>query len=373
MSLDTVRRAAQQLRDDGLVGEALTIVWHAGEPLALPLAFYEGAIDILREVLGPITQLSHSIQTNATLINDAWCAFFKQHDIRVGVSVDGPAHVHDRYRHTRNGKGTHHIVLRGMELLRAHGIRFHAIAVVTDAALDVPDAFFDFFLEQDVSDLSCNFDEAEGMHTVSSLSGKEEAYAAFITRILERSLACEERVRVRELSSACELITKDLPTYHWRGQTWPANIQVMPFALITVAWNGDFSTFSPELLGQPMSEFDNFVLGNVWQNGYLASAQLERFSRIWNAIVHGTEACRQNCAYFNYCGGGAPANKLYENGTFSSAETLYCRTMFKRPFDAVLRQLEQEQHKIVQATNMGAQMRIGEENRRVILYRNPCQ
>ena len=51
-------------------------------------------------------------------------------------------------------------------------------------------------------------------------------------------------------------------------------------------------------------------------------------------------ACEETCAYFNHCGGGAPANKLYENGDLASAETLYCRTMIKRPFDAVLRRLE---------------------------------
>ena len=81
MSLATVRRAAQQLRDDGLLGESLTVVWHAGEPLAMPIAFYEAAIDAIEDEIGAACTVTHAIQSNATLIDDAWCAFFKARGI----------------------------------------------------------------------------------------------------------------------------------------------------------------------------------------------------------------------------------------------------------------------------------------------------
>jgi len=343
MTIDTVRQATQRLCDDDLVGEALTVVWHAGEPLAMPIDFYEDAIATVAEVLGPRVQISHSIQTNATLINDAWCRLFKKHNIRIGVSVDGPAHLHDKHRHTRSGKGTHDLVLGGMELLRTHGIVFHAIAVVTDATLANPDDFFDFFVQQGVQDIGCNFDEAEGIHSASSISGKEDAHARFLRRLLYRSRESNGQVRVRELANGYRLIADALPTFRWRGETWPDNAQVMPFLLITVAWSGDFCTFSPELLGQPSLEFGDFLLGNVNHDSYFSIIQSERFTRMWSAIVKGTQACRQSCSHFNYCGGGAPANKLFENGTFSSTETLYCRAMLKKPFDIVLAQLEEEQ------------------------------
>jgi uncharacterized protein len=345
MSLDTVRYALERLLADDLLGQMLTIVWHAGEPLVMPPTFYEAAIAITQEVFGSACQISHSIQTNATLINEAWCALFKRHNIRVGVSVDGPADLHNKHRRTRSRAGTHDVVMRGMELLRAHDVPFHAIAVVTDATLGQPDAFFEFFVKNHVEELCCNFDEAEGTHRHSSLEGKEDAHAAFIACLLDRSIATDGRMRVRELANAFQLIAEELPTYRWRDLQWPDNAQVMPFALLTVAWNGDFSTFSPELLGQPSLEFGNFVLGNVEHVGYFASARSKRFARLWSAIVQGTKACEQSCAYFNFCGGGAPANKLYENSDLASAETLYCRTMFKRPFDAVLERLERDQHK----------------------------
>jgi uncharacterized protein len=342
MSLDTVRRAAERLRDDGLAGPELTVVWHAGEPLAMPIEFYDEAVAVLREVFGAACAVSHSIQTNATLIDDDWCELFKRHGIRVGVSVDGPADLHDAHRRTRTGRGTHERVLRGMARLRAHGIAFHAIAVVMPATFAQADAFFDFFVDQGVSELGCNFDEAEGLHEHSSVAGNELPHAAFVAHLLTRSLAGGRTLRVRELAMAAQLIAQPLPTYRWQGQDWPENAQTLPFALITVAHNGDFSSFSPELLGQPSVEFGNFILGNVATGGYFDSARSERFERLWAAIVRGTRECERSCTHYGFCGGGAPANKLYENGDLGSGETLYCRTMFKRPFDAVLAGLERD-------------------------------
>lgn len=341
MSMATVRRAAERLRDDGLAGEELTVVWHAGEPLTMPVIFYEEAVAVVREVFGPSCRVSHSIQTNGTLIDDKWCELFKRHDLRIGVSVDGPAALHDAHRRTRSGRGTHDRVVRGMAALRANGIAFHAIAVVTAATFKQADRFYDFFVEQGVSELGCNFDEAEGLHAQSSLAGQEKAHAAFVARLIERSMADGGRLRVRELAMAMNMIRYELPTYRWKGRDWPDNAQALPFALITVGHNGDFSTFSPELLGQPSIPFGNFILGNVASGGYLESAGSERFARLWDGIARGVRECERTCAHYAFCGGGAPANKLYENGDLASGETLYCRTMVKRPFEAVLSRMEQ--------------------------------
>jgi uncharacterized protein len=343
MSLATVRLAAQRLLADKLAGDELTVVWHAGEPLTLPAAWYDDAIAEIHQVLGQHCTVSHSIQTNGTLIDDQWCALIRRHGIRVGVSVDGPAELHDAHRRTRDGKGTHARVLRGMACLREHGIEFHAIAVVSPATFAQPDAFFDFFEAQGIQDVGCNFDEAEGPHAASSLAGHEAAHAAFVGRLLERSSLPGSRVRIRELAIALRLIAQPLPRLRWRGRHWPENGQTLPFALLSVAHNGDFSTFSPELLGQPSAEFGDFVFGNVARGGYLDGAASEGFRRAWSAIVRGVRECEATCAHFGYCGGGAPANKLYENGDLGSGETLYCRTMLKRPFDAVLSQLEKQQ------------------------------
>jgi uncharacterized protein len=342
MAIDTVRLAARRLRDDGLAGAELTVVWHAGEPLVLPPAFYEQAFAAVAEALAPATLVTHAVQTNATLIDAAWCRFFRRHGVAVGVSVDGPAQLHDRRRRTRGGRGTHAAVQRGIECLREHGVPFHAIAVVGRDTLAEPDAFFDWFAEHGIREVGCNFDEAEGAHRHSSLAGHEAAHAAFLARLLERSLASNGRVVIRELAEAWQRLRWPLPAVSFDGDTWPDNAQVLPLALITVAANGDFGTFSPEFIGQQHPRHGRFVIGNVHDGGYLESLAQPAFAALWTAIRAGVRRCARCCPQFAYCGGGSPVNKLYELGRLDGAETLYCRTMIQRPFEAVLRRFEQE-------------------------------
>jgi uncharacterized protein len=227
-----------------------------------------------------------------------------------------------------------------VQCLREHGITPHAIAVVTRDALSRADDFFDFFSSLGIAEVGCNFDEIEGGNTASSLAGHEADHAAFLARLLQRSAASGRRLTVRELAHAQRLIAGPLPRQHWGGRDWPDNAQVLPWALITVAWNGDFGTFSPELLGQPSAEFGDFVLGNVADGSYRDSMGSDRFRRLWLAVAAGVRACADECAYFDHCGGGAPVNKLYENGDLASTRTLYCRSMMQRPFDVVLEDLE---------------------------------
>jgi uncharacterized protein len=282
------------------------------------------------------------MQTNATLIDARWCAMFKAHDVRIGVSIDGPQDLHDAHRRTRQGRGTHARVMAGIAELRAHGIDFHAIAVVTPLTFAAADRFIDFFEAHPVSELGCNVDEAEGTNTVSSLAGQEQAHARFLERLLQRSRQAGSRLRVRELAHALHRIAQPSPQVRWRDHLWPLNTQVLPFALLNVAHDGRWSTFSPELLGQPAADHDDFVFGNVQTAGFLAGARGEAFQRSWSAIVDGVRLCEHECAHFGFCGGGAPVNKFYENGSLASGQTLYCRSVIQRPFDTVLRRLESE-------------------------------
>ena len=336
MSLATLRLVADRLLEDGLLGTDLSVVWHAGEPMVLSPGWYDEACALLAERLAPHCTLKHSVQTNATRVTDGWCALIKRWSMRVGVSVDGPAVLHDAHRRTRDGKGTHARVREGMARLRAADIDFHAIAVVSPATLAIPDTFADFFEAEGIHELGCNFDEAEGLHTQSSMAGHEAAHADFVQHLLNRSMRSGSTLMVRELVMAQHLVATPLPLYRWRDQRWPDNMQVLPFALLNVAHDGSFSTFSPELLGQPSVHFDNFLFGNVASGSYLAAANNPAFQRAWADIARGVAACQAQCAHFGYCGGGAPANKLYELADMGGTETLYCRTMLKRPFDAVL-------------------------------------
>jgi uncharacterized protein len=120
----------------------------------------------------------------------------------------------------------------------------------------------------------------------------------------------------------------------------PPNDQVAPFAIISVAYDGSFSTFSPELLGMNSSEFGDFYFGNVQTDDFSDVASGGKFQSVLKDIKAGVRLCSDGCEYFSFCGGGAPSNKYFENGSFASAETMFCRYTIKTPINIVLEDLE---------------------------------
>ncbi|MCB9268416.1 MAG: radical SAM protein [Lewinellaceae bacterium] len=131
MARETVEKTIDQLIADQLFGTDVSIVWHAGEPLAVPLAYYQELIPLIRERVPAAVRVRHHLQTNAMLINDEWCAFIKENQIQVGISVDGPQFLNDINRLTRSGKSTFGKVMQGIAYLNEHDINYHAIAVIT--------------------------------------------------------------------------------------------------------------------------------------------------------------------------------------------------------------------------------------------------
>nr|WP_321377335.1 anaerobic sulfatase-maturation protein [uncultured Bacteroides sp.] len=122
--------------------------WHGGEPLMRPVSFYRKAIDLQKKYARGRT-IDNSIQTNGTLITDEWCRFFKEHNFLVGVSIDGPQEFHDEYRKNRQGQPSFAKVMKGIELLKKHGVEYNAMAVVNDFNADYPLDFYHFFKEID--------------------------------------------------------------------------------------------------------------------------------------------------------------------------------------------------------------------------------
>ncbi len=114
-----------------------------------------------------------------------------------------------------------------------------------------------------------------------------------------------------------------------------------PFAIVNIGCDGDISTYSPELLGLSSPRHGSFVLGNVATDSLESMLASPRFLALEDEISRGVTMCRESCRYFSFCGGvGAPGNKYFENGTFASTETLFCRLHKKACLDVTLDKLE---------------------------------
>jgi len=111
----------------------VTVAWQGGEPTMMGLPFFRRAVEIVAEVARPGQRIEHTIQTNATLLDDEWARFFAENDFLVGVSIDGPAALHDAYRVDKGGKPTFDRVVRGLRHLQDRGVRWNALTTVNRA------------------------------------------------------------------------------------------------------------------------------------------------------------------------------------------------------------------------------------------------
>jgi serine-type anaerobic sulfatase-maturating enzyme len=119
----------------------VTIAWQGGEPTLMGLDFFRRAMDLVQRWRRPGQRIEHTIQTNGTLLNDEWAEFFAEHQVLVGLSIDGPKDVHDTYRVNKAGRGSFDDVIRGHEVLRRHGVEVNILCTVhaanQDRALEV--------------------------------------------------------------------------------------------------------------------------------------------------------------------------------------------------------------------------------------------
>ena len=113
MALEIVAATIEKVFAADLVLGPLTVIWHAGEPLAVPISYYQSAFDEIRRKAPAGAVVRHCMQSNGTLINEAWCRFIADHNISIGLSIDGPADIHDAHRKTRSGRGSHHSAMEG--------------------------------------------------------------------------------------------------------------------------------------------------------------------------------------------------------------------------------------------------------------------
>jgi uncharacterized protein len=338
MGQKTIATLFDKIFSSGWTGDGLTVIWHAGEPLVAPIAFYQTAFEVIEALRPPALQLRHSVQTNGMLISPQWCDLFKTWHVGVGVSVDGPKHVHDVHRVTRSGRGTFDQTLAGIRLLRAEKVPFHVISVLSEQSMKVPQEMLDFYLSEEIEDICFNVEESEGDH-VSALFAAEDAQGRFRNFLSEfwRLSRSSGRIRfIREIDGM-------LPRVFRPDKSALRNAQVEPLSMLNVDCHGNVSSFSPELLGLKHADYADFIIGNIITDSLEEMRLSPALTAMTRDIAAGVAACRQHCEYFSVCGGGAPVNKLAENSTFRSTRTAFCGLTQMVPIDLILAAFEQLQ------------------------------
>jgi uncharacterized protein len=189
----------------------------------------------------------------------------------------------------------------------------------------------DFYLSEGIDNICFNVEESEGDH-VSGLFAAGDAQGSFKRFLSDFWRLARQSGRVQFVRE----IDGMLPRVFRPDQSVMKNSQVEPFGMLNVDCHGNVSSFSPELLGLKHADYNDFIIGNI----NTASLEDMRVGAPMNAMLRdisaGVDACRESCEYFSVCGGGAPVNKLAENGSFRTTRTSFCALTQMVPIDLIL-------------------------------------
>jgi uncharacterized protein len=340
MSSTTLSLVFQAIFSSSLLADRVRIVWHAGEPMTLPLRFYEEAFQLVEQYNTRNLPVTFVFQTNGTHITQRWCDFIKAHQIDISISVDGPQSLHDAHRVDRAGRGTFARITQTIDLLQANGISPSILMVLTQQTLAYPDAIWQFLLERGIRSVSFLLEEALGAVQEIPLNTQDdlESYRAFLQRILVLRETCQHPPSIRGIDWLIDRITTSEHQVRSQANT--------PLAVISFDCDGNISTLSPELLTLSHPHYANFLFGNVSQNRLEDMLSHPTFQHINAEVQRGVARCKETCKYFVFCGGGSPVNKLSETGTFAATETVHCRLKIQATTDVVIEHLQKRHRDI---------------------------
>lgn len=287
--------------------QEVVFTWHGGEALLRDLDYYRRIVKWQEKYADGHT-ITNSLQTNGTLLNDEWCRFLRKNNWLTGISIDGPQHLHDKYRLTTAGKGSFREVMRGVELLEKHGVEWNALAAINSYNADYPDEFYDFFRS-----IGCRYIQftpvverlleggslasaTDAQTDVTDFSVRPKQWGRFICRVFDRW--------VRDDVGRIFVQLFDAMLANWVG-VMPGVCTMAPTCghAVALEFNGDLYccdhfVFPQYLLGNLKEKtFDDMMLGSKQRNFGLDKKRML------------ADKCRA-CEYLFACNGECPRNRF---------------------------------------------------------------
>lgn len=183
-------------------GPVVTFAWQGGEPTLRGLDFYRTVVEFQEKHTNPEKRVKNTIQTNGTRLDDEWCMFFAEHDFLVGISIDGPRELHNRFRKTRADGPTFKTAMNGLSLLDEHDVEHNVLCVVNAINSRQPLDVYEFFTRQGVEwiqfiplvePLEPSTDETDGKCGDEGAGGREGTLGHQIPEWVRERGGCVER------------------------------------------------------------------------------------------------------------------------------------------------------------------------------------
>ncbi|MGL5242921.1 MAG: anaerobic sulfatase maturase [Kluyvera ascorbata] len=276
-------------------GPEVTFAWQGGEPTLCGLAFFQRALALQKQYANG-KQIHNAFQTNGLLLNDSWCRFFRENGWLVGISLDGPADLHDTYRVNRSGKPSHHKVMKAIEMLSQHGVEFNLLVVVNRLKSQQPQRLYRYLRGLGTAFLQfIPLVERDEHGKLSAESVTADAWGAFLTGVFNQWVH-EDIGRVY-----IQLFDSTLGVWSGHRSQMCAFSETCGHAFALEA-NGDLYQCDHFV-------YPEFYLGNIHQQtlqALNATPQAAAFSQQKQRGL--TDACRQ-CTVLPFCQGDCPKHR----------------------------------------------------------------
>jgi uncharacterized protein len=320
----------------GLRFQVSAFAWQGGEPMLMGLDFYKRVIELQRKHGIAGQEVANAIQTNALLLNDAgWCRFLHENGFLVGISIDGPKDLHDRYRLDLAGRGTWDRVIRAMECCREHKVEFNTLTLVNHLTADYPDEIFDFLIDLGVRYMQfipCVEMEPQSGR-VASFSVTPGQYGGFLCRIFDRWCSYgPEKLSIRDFDSVL--------THCISGHHTVCSFDRQCSQYIVIEHTGD--VFPCDFFVEPAWRLGNILETPIEQ---LAAGDLKRtFGRRKQSLGNKCLVCR----HLAMCRGGCMKDRGLFAGGNPACESYFCES-YREFFD----------HAMPRFMQIAAQVRCG--------------
>lgn len=317
--------------------------WQGGEPTMLGLPYFEKIVALQRQYCPPGIKISNSLQTNGMLVDEAWAAFFARESFLIGISIDGPREIHDRYRRDRAGRATFSAVMKGLEALQREKVEYNILCTVHRANAGKGKEIYKFLRALGTQHLQF-IPIVERRGTSGDLAGAPQvdddpsnlvtewsvhprAYGKFLCDVFD--------IWVRQDFGKIFVQFFENQVGIWMGR--PASLCVFAETCgnaMALEHNGDLYTCDHYV-------YPEYRLGNIMETPLSEMAWSDAAEKFGNDKRDSLTAQCQRCQYRFACNGGCPKHRILRSKDGEPGHNYFCEsyTIFFRHAGSRLREI----------------------------------
>ena len=282
--------------------DVITFSWHGGEPTLLGLDYFKRIVEIQRRHKPTDKTIVNGVQTNGTLIDDDWCLFFVKEGFAVGLSLDGPQEMHDKFRVTKDDKPTFDQTMRGYDLLQRHKIHTDILCVVNSHNVQYPLAVYRFFKQINarfITFLPCVDQDLSLELGVTDLSVSSDAWGEFLCTVFD------EWVKNNIGKVKVQIFEEALRTAFNQDHSL-CIVRPTCGDIPVIEHNGDF--YSCDHYVDP-----DHLLGNINETPFVELLESHAQSKFGDAKLENLPLYCRDCSVRAMCNGECPKNRFIES------------------------------------------------------------